>query len=236
MQVSHFAFQPLILIELRNGQKKNKSIQDDKDSTPKNNDSTPRVDDGSPISNPPLTSNSMTNKELKSEKVVSMFGNSLDTGNLDYINSLLKNKSTAEQRTGKKGHNRTRSNITESVQKAFVKPDSQPTEEENVQTPKNKASTLKRDTDRGEYSSFEPRIQSIEEESDLKKEPSKNLNNTPIAKEEKLFDQFFKKNGGGMRKSMSTEDLRFEKREFSTKEHQSTSVLNPIGNTTVYIY
>ena len=185
-----------------------------------------------------MMGSSMSNNEFKSNKVVGVFGNSLDPGNLDYINSLLKSKAAAENaqnRTGKKGHNRAKSNITESTQKSFTKADPQATEEENVQTPKNKASTLKRDTDRAEYSSFEPRIHSIDEEVEIKKDISKNLNNTPIAKEEKLFDQFFKRNGG-LKKSMSSEDLRIEKRDFAAKEHQSTTVLNPIGKIPAFFF
>ncbi len=41
--------------------------------------------------------------------------------------------------------------------------------------------------------------------------PQHNPNNTPTRKEGKLFEQFFQK-GGVLKRSMSVEDLRFEKR------------------------
>ena len=70
------------------------------------------------------------------------------------------------------------------------------------------ASSLKPDID------YESTIFQIE----IEKEPTprhnfsqRNPNNTPAIKEERLFDNFFKK-GGLMRRSMSLEDLRLEKR------------------------
>jgi len=75
------------------------------------------------------------------------------------------------------------------------------------------ASSLKPDID------YESTIFQIE----IEKEPTprynfnnfsqRNPNNTPAIKEERLFDNFFKKGGMGlMRRSMSLEDLRLEKR------------------------
>jgi len=177
-------------------------------------------------------------KPLKEDKgapddLVNLFGQNFYSGNLDYLTGLINtNKSTTNKSRepsnmkGRKAHQRTRSTLQGiSPQNLKLEPT---VNNENlepslkVQTLQTPQIALSLQTPMGttQASSLKP---DIEYETgvltlDMEKSPTprhnfsqREPNNTPVIKEERLFDQFFQK-GGMIRRSMSLEDLRLEKR------------------------
>ena len=172
-----------------------------------------------------------------------LFGHNFSSGNLDYVNSLISNNNKSgcankirDHSSRKKvGHQRAKSTMIEPAKKPQIsteKDNGSPDPAASVNSGQNilslqnasattQASSLKPDTeyDSGMYQS------ELEKDEILKmKIEHRDPNNTPAEKQGKLFDHYFRKEskrGNVMRKSMSLEDLRFEKNKETGEEEQS---------------
>ena len=163
-----------------------------------------------------------------------LFGQNFSSGNLDYVNSLISNnnKSGCTNKSGdhssrkKAGHQRAKSTMIEPSKKPQTLNEKDNGSPDPITSTNNgqkilsvqnasgatQTSSLKPDI---EYNNgmFQPELEkgNISNEKVEHRDP----NNTPAEKEGKLFDQYFRKDskrGNVIRKSMSLEDLRFEKK------------------------
>lgn len=217
----------------RNAKRKNnKSIHELSDST------NTRHLHSSSTQDPPNSTSKPSNKHIlptpksQTNDLMNMFGQTFYTGNLDYISSLIQdNKSASNKNRDKSGprprgpHNRSKSTMIDLTMGPMkVKPVTNENQDPigSVNTIQN-ISTIQTVCATTQASSLKPDLCTENEVIMLKMDTvsspeQKNFlgrcdpNNTPTRKEGKLFEQFFQK-GGVMKRSMSVEDLRLEKRK-----------------------
>ena len=250
MQVIFPSFSFTNLSGLRKPQKINESPSTHSTSAATSNQQTSRTQ--AQMTPSDSQSNSATKKEENSA-LLSLYQGSFQSENLDYINLLLKNKASSnkEKNQGglrKKGHIRTKSTFVESRQsqlqvespelseKAKIEPVYKKMEENDKPAsmrPDNDDGFMAREQDKRKGEMSVDREQDEEEFYDGN-DTHRNLNNTPTKNEGKLFDRFFK-DDGVVRRSMSMEDLRIDKKALKKNPNKST-LHNPAGKTLIFSF
>ena len=148
----------------------------------------------------------------------------------------------------KKGHGRAKSSLIDSAQKQLQSKTPQSSEKTTAPGPHNseendKALSMRPDEDDG-TKSIEPSSSKPVEKENVKKhkeaefypgnDTHRNLHNTPTKAEGKLFERFFK-DDGGVRRSMSLEDLNIGNKVFN-RNHNKSTMHNPEGTNPNFIY
>jgi hypothetical protein len=233
--------------KLRNAQKKNKSINEERDAPASDMENNYFYEDS--------PSNRKTNdllsrcKENKHDDLLKVFGDNVSTGNLDYVNSLIKGNS--KKKSKHVNHQRTKSNITESNTKnTFTKISAKDLMDPTPNLSPDISHTTIRREPNPDFVELDNKNISVDENIYKSKNGGRIVittsqqplstvvsnvvmeDDTPTltGNEERLFDQYFKKNNKNaqfLKRSVSVEDIRNEK-EMLTNPNQSTSVFAPM--------
>lgn len=239
---------------LRKPQKKADSPTNPNSSTTTSNQPTARTN----IQLTPPGSNASSASKLGQAGVLSMYQDNFQSENLDYIQTLLKAKASNNPDKGhggqaggakKKGHLRTRSTLAGSAQ---IQPqvdspaeinsvglsDAPPLSKNNskidqlpyMMKPESDDGYATNDLDKDQLYESKDAHNGIEEDDDEAPDTQRNITNTPTRHEGKLFDRYFKDDGGVGRRSMSLDDPRIDKKIFpKTTTNNRNTHRNPSG-------